>query len=271
LPYAHNDDNEIYYETTGQGPAILFVSGFGADHAVWCRQKAAFASSHTVITFDNRGIGKSTSRKDGYSIADMASDALAVLRAALGNRDEMADLVGVSMGGMIAAALAAAEPQIVRGLFLISSSLIPNVSTEAALASAMNVLDRDGSAAFVRAMSAIVFTPEFTEKHARDLAAIKRAWEPPEGSPPEVRRQFEAIVNFAGVPRGAMRCRVGAIAGRDDRLIPLEVMEQTAQMVGAQLQVVEGVGHGLLVERPDVINNVLKLFLSQLSQNPRFL
>ncbi|GAB2991839.1 hypothetical protein GCM10023080_067010 [Streptomyces pseudoechinosporeus] len=72
------------------------------------------AARHPVITFDNRGVGASEGRP-ADSIAAMARDAVAFIRA-LGF-DEV-DLLGFSMGGMVAQVIAQKEPQLVRKLIL---------------------------------------------------------------------------------------------------------------------------------------------------------
>jgi pimeloyl-ACP methyl ester carboxylesterase len=72
------------------------------------------AARHHVIAFDNRGVGASTG-KTPDSIEAMASDAVTFIRA-LGH--EQVDILGFSMGGMIAQVIAVQEPQLVRKLIL---------------------------------------------------------------------------------------------------------------------------------------------------------
>ena len=68
------------------------------------------AASHHVITFDNRGVGASSGTTP-TTIEAMAADAVTFIRA-LGL--EQVDLVGFSMGGMIAQVIAETDPQLVR-------------------------------------------------------------------------------------------------------------------------------------------------------------
>ena len=72
------------------------------------------AARHHVIAFDNRGVGASTG-KTPDTIEAMARDAIMFIRA-LGL--EQVDLLGFSMGGMIAQVMAADEPHLVRRLIL---------------------------------------------------------------------------------------------------------------------------------------------------------
>jgi pimeloyl-ACP methyl ester carboxylesterase len=72
------------------------------------------AARHHVIAFDNRGVGASTG-KTPDTIEAMARDAVMFIRA-LGL--EQVDLLGFSMGGMLAQVIALEEPQLVRNLIL---------------------------------------------------------------------------------------------------------------------------------------------------------
>jgi pimeloyl-ACP methyl ester carboxylesterase len=72
------------------------------------------AARHHVITFDNRGVGASTGQTPD-TIEAMASDAVAFIRAL---DLEQVDILGFSMGGMIAQVIALEQPQLVRKLIL---------------------------------------------------------------------------------------------------------------------------------------------------------
>jgi pimeloyl-ACP methyl ester carboxylesterase len=97
------------------GVPVVFLTHLAAVLDNWDpRVVDGIAATHRVITFDNRGVGASggTTPK---TIEAMAQDAVAFIRA-LGL--EQVDLLGFSMGGMIAQLIAAAEPQLVRTLIL---------------------------------------------------------------------------------------------------------------------------------------------------------
>jgi len=69
------------------------------------------------VAYDHRGWGRSGAPAAGYAVADLASDAMALI-SALGIEDYV--LVGHSMGGKVAQALAAAHPKGQRGLVLVA-------------------------------------------------------------------------------------------------------------------------------------------------------
>jgi pimeloyl-ACP methyl ester carboxylesterase len=110
------DGERIYYESCGAGPDLILCHGAGGNHAVWFQQVAWFAArGRRVLVFDQRGFGRSTDR----GLAGGPETASADLRALLDALGiESADVVGQSMGGWPALALALAEPARVRRLVL---------------------------------------------------------------------------------------------------------------------------------------------------------
>ena len=78
------DGVSIHYEVTGSGPAILLSHGFGASSHMFRPNAAALATDHTLITWDQRGHGRSDSPADpaAYSSALAVADMAAILDAA---------------------------------------------------------------------------------------------------------------------------------------------------------------------------------------------
>ncbi|MGE4427497.1 MAG: alpha/beta fold hydrolase [Solirubrobacteraceae bacterium] len=94
---------------------LVFLHHFTATLDDWDpRVMDGLAARHHVIAFDNRGVGGSGG-KVPHTIAAMASDAIAVIRA-LGH--ERVDLLGFSLGGGVAQEIALADPPLVRRLIL---------------------------------------------------------------------------------------------------------------------------------------------------------
>ena len=53
--YAPVENGELYYDVTGEGPALLLIHAGVADHTMWEPQLEPFSRSHMVITYDTRG------------------------------------------------------------------------------------------------------------------------------------------------------------------------------------------------------------------------
>jgi len=119
MPFLKRNDTELYYETYGEGPAILFCSVTGLDHQAWkFHQVPEFSRDHQVIVFDYRGTGRSSKTVQKYTIKMFTDDAAALLDH-LGV--EKAIVCGHSMGGVVAQLLALDYPGNVQKLILASS------------------------------------------------------------------------------------------------------------------------------------------------------
>jgi pimeloyl-ACP methyl ester carboxylesterase len=116
VPTARNGTICIHYESTGAGAPVLLVMGLGMSATGWWRTVPVHASAGLrVITFDNRGVGRSGRPSGPYTTAMLADDAVAVLDAA---SLERAHVYGISLGGMIAQEIALRHPRRVARLVL---------------------------------------------------------------------------------------------------------------------------------------------------------
>jgi pimeloyl-ACP methyl ester carboxylesterase len=189
-----------------------------------------------------------------YRLDDMADDALGVL-SALGIA--RAHLVGVSMGGMVAQILAARHPQRVLSLTSIMSSSgkrgLPGPTPGARQALMQRPADPNDVDSIIEAAVALqqaIGSPAYPtpEKQLRRRAAraLRRCY-----CPAGVARQMLAITSAP--ERGELLRSIAVptlvIHGAADPLVPLACGEDTAaQVPGARLEVIEGMGHDLPVQ-----------------------
>jgi len=253
MTYAHHGDLAIWYETFGDpgDPPLLLINGLGSQsinyRVEWCERYAA--AGLFVIRFDNRGVGLSGPDRpdpDGYTLSDMADDAVAVLDA-LGI--ERANVLGVSLGGMVAQTLVIDHPERVRTLTSVMSTTGDPDVGQPAQASMDHLLrapaeGRDGyieghlaglrlwgSRDLVDEASQAVFAGE----------AYDRAFRP-EG----VQAQLHAVVGGASRTEALGRVTVPALVihGSVDTLIDPSGGRRTAEAIpGARFVEIEGMGH----------------------------
>jgi 3-oxoadipate enol-lactonase len=110
----------IYFERTGAGPPLLFISGTGGDLRVKPNVfDGPLAKSFDLLAYDQRGLGQTEKPDVAYAMADYADDAAALM--ADRGWDE-ALVIGASFGGMVAQELALRHPARVRRLVLACTS-----------------------------------------------------------------------------------------------------------------------------------------------------
>ena len=120
MPNAIVNGISIDYSMAGDGPPVLLICGTGQPADLWFAQVADLAAAgHTVITFDNRGCGRSEAPPAPYLVADMAADTAALIEhLGLGP----CDIIGYSLGGYIAQELAVTRPGLIRRLVLLAGA-----------------------------------------------------------------------------------------------------------------------------------------------------
>jgi pimeloyl-ACP methyl ester carboxylesterase len=107
--------SDLFWESTGEGPSVLMIMGLGLSGGAWWRTVPVLSQRLRVITYDNRGVGRSRSLQHSYTTEAMADDAVSVLDAA---GIERAHVYGFSLGGMVAQQLVLRHPGRVRALVL---------------------------------------------------------------------------------------------------------------------------------------------------------
>jgi pimeloyl-ACP methyl ester carboxylesterase len=115
MPFARNGALRVYYESTGNGPALLLVLGQGMSIEAGWRTIERLSSRFRVLAFDHRDMGRSGRSMWPYLVSQMASDGVAVLDAA---GEARAHVYGISLGGMVAQELALRHPERIGGLVL---------------------------------------------------------------------------------------------------------------------------------------------------------
>src|SRR5829696_909434 len=113
MPFAPVNGVDLYYESEGQGPALVFCHGADGNHMSWWQQVPAFSDRYQCVVFDHRSFGRSHVEEgnggDGHYVADMHAllDHLGLDRVAL---------VGQSMGNRSGLGYAMVHPERVKAV-----------------------------------------------------------------------------------------------------------------------------------------------------------
>jgi pimeloyl-ACP methyl ester carboxylesterase len=170
MPIVRSGDADIAYETAGHGDPLLMIMGFLADSRMWVLQTPVFSEHFTCITFDNRGVGMSSSPPGPYTTEQMAADAIAVLDDAGIDR---AHVLGISMGGAIAQHVALKAPERIRSLTLAATWCHPNAWLER-MAELGEQLSTLGPEHAQRAALLWLFTPKLVIHQPEIVNAIEQ-------------------------------------------------------------------------------------------------
>ena len=277
-------------------PALLLLHGLALTIEDWPPSfiAALAAQGRQVITVDNRDIGKSsrwTHRpapgpllawiaarlplprwlrpQMPYAIADMANDALAVMDSLDIHRF---DIVGVSMGGMIAQHVALAAPDRVATLSLIMTSSnapwlpLPEGAVRKLMARPPRKTDLASLVAFMQEVRQVIAAPcddmDRAELSARVASAAAY------GHPPEAgaRRQLAAIVSDARRWRslGAINVPALVIHGDRDPLLPPKHGRDLAMRLGnPRLRIIANMGHELLPSNQSTVLSAINAHIAE--------
>ncbi len=119
MPYVKVNDIQMYYEIHGDGEPLVLTVGLGTGISEWDGIIRWLAEKYQVLAFDDRGAGRTDKPDTPYSIEMMAHDTAGLMQT-LGI--QQAHILGISMGGRIALALALRHPKSVKKLVLVSTS-----------------------------------------------------------------------------------------------------------------------------------------------------
>ena len=112
-------DIDVAYKMFGNGDPIILFNGASDDMDAWDPSLLkGISSNHTVIVFDQRGIGNTTAGSKPYTYQQLANDTAGLLDAL---KIPKADVMGYSLGGHIAQAFTISYPEKVNKLILIAT------------------------------------------------------------------------------------------------------------------------------------------------------
>jgi pimeloyl-ACP methyl ester carboxylesterase len=266
--------HDVAYRQAGSGPLLLMIHGIAGSSGTWVPVMPLLAERYTVIAPDLLGHGESAKPRGDYSLGAYASGTRDLL-GVLGH--ERATIVGHSLGGGVAMQFAYQFPQMAERLVLIASG---------GLGKEVSLLLRALSLPGTEYVLPVVLAPQIHRLVGAVRSGLGRvglqtdpflgevwnAW----ARLTDVRAQrafihtIRAVIDVAG-QRISARDRLYLanevptliVWGDRDAVIPVEHGHAAHQLMpGSRLEVVEGAGHFLPIERPELLDRLLRDFLA---------
>jgi 3-oxoadipate enol-lactonase len=259
-----SDGVRLHYTASGRGgaPPVLMIQGLGADKNGWGLQRAAMAFRYRSIAHDNRGAGRSDKPYGGYSLEQMADDAVSVLDDA---GVETAHVVGASMGGAIAQLVAVHHPERIRSLTLACTACRHHTWRRELLAEWADTAKHRGMAAMTKEAARWMIGPRSFRRLSPALGwmgplALSRP-------PHAFAGQVQAILEMDDAIRERLHEVVVptlVMVGNQDILTPRGDAEELAELIPtAELVVISGAAHGFMIEHATTFNRVWFEFLDR--------
>ena len=258
------DGKRIHYEVTGRvgRTPVLMIQGLGASKNAWNLQRIAMATRFRIISFDNRGAGRSDKPTEPFTLEQMADDAIAVLDAA---GVETAHVVGASMGGVISQIVAVKYPHRVRSLTLVCTACRNHPWRQELLQSWARTAEEKGMIEVGKEAAQWVMSPRSFRRLVPaftwmgPLAALR----PRHSFVSQIHAILDTREDLVD-QLSTITAPTMVIVGNQDILTPRGDSEEIAERIpNSELVVISGAAHGLMMEHSSTFNKILIEFLQR--------
>jgi pimeloyl-ACP methyl ester carboxylesterase len=266
MPTITTNGINLYYELYGSGPVVVLIPGLGYDSWMYSHMIPGLAEHFQVISIDNRGAGQSDKPPGPYTAQLLAADVIGLLDAFDVRK---AHIVGHSMGGFVAQAIAVDYPERVDRLVLSATNFggphhIPITPP------AMAVLTDVSGDPIARLRRGIVVStaPGFAEEnpHLIDDWVAYRVQHPidPAGYQAQLAIGLGLLSEAASFEHklGRVTAPTLILFGEHDAVVPPGNAELlAARLPNAQIQLLPNAGHFFPFETPQAANQAIIDFL----------
>lgn len=260
MPKARIRGAQIHYEISGTGHPLVLTAGQGTGPEGRAALIAGLARHYTVMSYDQRGTGRSERVVQGQSIEELAEDVLALMDVA---KFATAHVVGHSTGSGKATALAAGHPGRVARLVLAApwTHGDPHLHVVQGIRkAAARGMPPDH---YAQLNATLIYPPEFRREHQARFAKLAAdAIQSPQDAP-GIAARLDSILAFDARPLYPRIASPTLVMGaRDDLIMPYWFAEDAARAIaGARLVVLEGGGHMFAETRTAEFIRIVREFL----------
>lgn len=258
MPFGLYNHQVLHFrdENPGRERAFVFVNALGTDLTIWDAVVARYAGQFRILRYDLRGQGLSDAPPAPYSIDDHVADLAALLEA---REIHGAILVGMSVGGMIALALAAAHPDLVRLLVLCDTA--HKIGTPELWSARIEAVRANGLASIADAVLERWLCIEFRDAHPADLAGYRNML---------IRNPAEGYIGTCATLRDTdLTSRAQeltqptlCLAGEEDKATPPALVESLSALIpNAAFETIANTGHLPCIEQPQLLSSRIESFV----------
>ena len=253
-------DIDIGYRVTGSGEPLLLVMGFRGTMETWDPTfVSALAEHYQVITFDNRGIGSSSS--DGkYPFSQLADDTAELIHA-LGF--ESINVFGWSLGAMIALDLAIRHSDVVSKIVLHGGDAGGSDAVQASGDAFQDLFDASKSGEDRTELDIdLLLPPDWVEAH-RDYVDEVFSRPPGKIQPEGILFQASTLIDWYRDNHDASTVTAPTLIlhGTEDIVIPVANSQLLADAISRSWLVRMPGGHGLQYQVPRELASITNTFL----------
>ena len=248
----------IFTKGDSRNLPIVFIHGFPFDHKMWNNQTEELSKEYFCVSYDIRGLGESPDGDGQYTMEMFADDLMRIIKDLKLNKPV---ICGLSMGGYIALrTIEKFEKKFYAAILCDTKSVADNNETKIKRADGIKKINEFGVETFVNEFVPNCFAKEslskpfYKENLARSLGF----------SPTGIKGCLLAMAGRTDTTEYLSKIKIPVLVmcGEKDKLTPPNVMEEMADKIPkSEFQVIPGAGHISPLEKPEVVNNIIKKFL----------
>lgn len=251
----------LFYKEKGTGYPLIFIHGFCETHEVWEVLTDRLSTKFRTISVDLPGFGNSKSLVPPNSIETAAKSVLDLIGNEL--RLDACVILGHSMGGYVALAMAEKDPKLFSGLGLIhSTAYADSDERKVSRNKVIEFVNRYGVESFIKSFIPPLFDDQ-SNPHIPGTVTLAS------------RTSLSTLVSYTEAMRDrskrihvleAFQNPVLFIAGKSDSVIPLKAVQEQASVAKRHtLRIMEGVAHMGMLEACDEMARVINDFLAEIT------
>ena len=242
-------------------PAVTLSHSLATDLSMWDPQMNALTARYRVLRYDTRGHGSTDAPAGAYSLAQLAEDARALLRALGVARTHW---IGLSMGGMIGQALALKASDVLLSLVLCDTSSRIPAEAKPLWQERIKTAETQGMESLVEPTIGRWFTAPFRERR-KDVVDPVRTM---------IRSTDQC--GYAGCCHAisgldltdqlpAIKLPTLVVVGEEDQGTPVAASQAIqAKIAGSQIEIIKSAAHLSNMEQPEVFTTAVTSFLARL-------